>query len=140
MSVTAGEPDLVLIFDGGAIGNPGDGYGSYVVFGRDRTPATPVRLTYPGRTTNNQAEYMTLIEALRAILADASSRGKDPTQASIRVLSDSKLVVEQVNGRWKIKNADLRPLAVEAAALLRRFGRWSLEWHSRTRSVHYLGH
>jgi probable phosphoglycerate mutase len=134
------EPaDVTLIFDGGSLGNPGKGYGSFVVRGTIRTPE-PVRLEFPGRKTNNEAEYLSLIHGIQAILKKLDREGVDPATLSLEVLSDSKLVVEQVSGRWKVKNEGLKPLHAEAVSLVRRFGRWKLRWQPRAESVRLLGH
>jgi ribonuclease HI len=130
---------VTLVFDGGSRGNPGRGYGSYLVEGAVHTPA-PVRLEFPGRTTNNEAEYLSLLHGLRAILQQLELDARDAGSASLIVLSDSKLVVEQVSGRWKVRHEPLRPLHAEARQLLSRFGSWQLHWHSRVRSVRMLGH
>ena len=131
--------DIRITFDGGSRGNPGQGYGSFVAQGLITT-AQPVRLEYPGRLTNNEAEYQTLIHALRAIHEQLAQRDVQPGTVSVQVLSDSKLVVEQVNQRWKIKQPHLLPLATEARRLLLAFGRWELSWHGRAESVRLLGH
>lgn len=135
----AGSADVTLVFDGGALGNPGKGYGSFLVRGLCETPA-PVRVEYEGRTTNNQAEYMTMLHGLRLVLRELERDARDAAEVSINVLSDSKLVVEQVSGRWKIRHVGLQPLAAEARALLGRFGAWTLIWQPRTESVRLLGH
>jgi probable phosphoglycerate mutase len=131
--------DVTLVFDGGSLGNPGKGYGSFLVEGIVQTPA-PVRLEFPGRTTNNEAEYLSLLHGLRAILRQLERDARDASSASLVVLSDSKLVVEQVSGRWKVRHEPLRPLHSEARQLLSQFGSWRLQWHSRVRSVRMLGH
>ncbi|MCO5177713.1 MAG: reverse transcriptase-like protein [Thermomicrobiales bacterium] len=131
--------NVSLIFDGGSLGNPGKGYGSFIARGAVQT-AVPERREYAGRRTNNEAEYMTMIEGLRFILNEAQITGQAPGSLSIDVRSDSKLVVEQVSGRWKVKNEGLRPLHAEARELLARFGNWQLTWHPRSESVRYLGH
>jgi probable phosphoglycerate mutase len=131
--------DLTLVFDGGALGNPGKGYGSYLINGLLET-ARPVRVEFDGRTTNNQAEYMTMLHGLRLILRELERDLREPSATSLNVLSDSKLVVEQVSGRWKIRNAELLPLVEDARGLLGRFGAWRLLWHPRTESVRLLGH
>lgn len=130
---------IYLIFDGGSLGNPGRGYGSYVFKGVVSQLA-PVSIEFPGRTTSNEAEYMTLNNGLEAVLAATRSSGHDPAQLRIAVRSDSKLVVEQVSGRWKVKKAELRPHVQLAQTLLGRFHSWELAWHSRTESVRILGH
>ena len=67
-----------------------------------------------GRATNNQAEYQALIEGLKAVAE------WNPDQ--LEVLLDSKLVVEQVNGRWKVKEPELKALHAQAVQLLEQFG------------------
>jgi len=133
------SPNVTLVFDGGSLGNPGKGYGSFITRGAVQT-GDPERREYAGRRTNNEAEYMTLLEGLRYILREAQATGQEPTTLMIEVRSDSKLVVEQISGRWKVKNEGLRPLHAEARELLRRFGNWQLTWHPRSESVRYLGH
>jgi probable phosphoglycerate mutase len=112
--------------DGGSRGNPGPaGYGAVV-----RThPAGEIlleRYGSLGTTTNNVAEYTGLIEGLRAALE------LNATEVDVRM--DSKLVVEQMSGRWQIKNPGLRPLAASAAELVSRFDRVSFEWIPRERN------
>ncbi|MEX1158871.1 MAG: ribonuclease HI family protein, partial [Thermomicrobiales bacterium] len=135
----APQADVTLVFDGGSLGNPGKGYGSFVYRGVVQT-ATPVRLEYPGRTTNNEAEYLTLLHGLRTVLREVERDGRNPEDVSITILSDSKLVVEQVSGRWKIRHAPLRPFQTEAIELLSRFSSWLLHWQPRIESVRLLGH
>ncbi|WP_432564358.1 bifunctional RNase H/acid phosphatase [Kineococcus sp. SYSU DK003] len=96
--------------DGGSRGNPGPaGYGAVV-----KDPATGEVLAEVaesiGRATNNVAEYRGLIAGLRA------AASIDPG-ARVEVRMDSKLVVEQMSGRWQVKHADMRKLAEEARAL-----------------------
>lgn len=131
--------NVTLVFDGGSLGNPGKGYGSFITRGLVETDR-PVRLEYAGRRTNNEAEYMTLIEGLRHLLAAAEHDGLAVGSLTVQVLSDSQLVVEQVSGRWKVKNEGLKPLHAEARRLLAQVGSWELTWHPRSQSVRYLGH
>jgi probable phosphoglycerate mutase len=112
--------------DGGSRGNPGPaGYGAVV-----RTHPTGEilleRYGSLGTTTNNVAEYTGLVEGLRAALE------LNATEVDVRM--DSKLVVEQMSGRWQIKNPGLRPLAASAAELVSRFDRVSFEWIPRERN------
>ncbi|MGE9807116.1 MULTISPECIES: bifunctional RNase H/acid phosphatase [unclassified Janibacter] len=93
--------------DGGSRGNPGvAGYGALV---RDAvTGELLVERAAPlGKASNNVAEYRGLIAALDA------ARAIDPS-ADVEAAMDSKLVVEQMSGRWKIKHPDMRELALEA--------------------------
>ncbi|MBN6055335.1 bifunctional RNase H/acid phosphatase [Nonomuraea sp. RK-328] len=120
----------VIEADGGSRGNPGPaGYGAVV---RDASGGQVLAEAAEaiGVTTNNVAEYRGLIAGLRAVL-DVAGEG-----ASVAVRMDSKLVVEQMAGRWKIKNEGLRPLAVEAAELARRLRVTEWTWIPRARNVH----
>ncbi|WP_066364436.1 bifunctional RNase H/acid phosphatase [Herbidospora mongoliensis] len=114
--------------DGGSRGNPGPaGYGA-VVFAPDGSVAAEAAESI-GVTTNNVAEYRGLIAGLTAL----TGLGLDGIPVEVRM--DSKLVIEQMAGRWKIKNEGLRPLATEAAALARRF-RVTWTWIPRERNTH----
>lgn len=128
--------DFTLVFDGGSLGNPGRGYGSYQIVGPDGVVAQE-RLEYGSWVTNNHAEYRTLIEALK----DLRDRiGRAASQTTVAVRGDSQLVIQQVNGRWKVKHPELQPLHAEATELLKGFGRSDVAWHRRDASVRVLGH
>ncbi|WP_420824682.1 bifunctional RNase H/acid phosphatase [Streptomyces spiramenti] len=119
---------LVVEADGGSRGNPGPaGYGAVVM---DAASGDVLAETaeFIGRATNNVAEYRGLIAGLLA------ARTVDPA-ASVRVRMDSKLVVEQMSGRWKIKHPDMRPLAAEAGGVFPG-GTVSYEWIPRSRNGH----
>lgn len=120
--------EFVVEADGGSRGNPGPaGYGAVVL-----DPVTGETLAeaaeFIGTATNNVAEYRGLIAGLKA------ARDLDP-DATVRVRMDSKLVVEQMSGRWKIKHPDMKPLAAEAARVLPA-GRVRYEWIPRERNKH----
>ena len=120
---------LVVEADGGSRGNPGPaGYGAVV---RDATTGEVLAEASEsiGRATNNVAEYSGLIAGLRA--AAAIARGAD-----VEVRMDSKLVVEQMSGRWQIKHPDMRPLAATARETARALGRVSYTWVPRSRNAH----
>ncbi|WP_240197696.1 bifunctional RNase H/acid phosphatase [Nonomuraea lactucae] len=130
--VTSNVPltSYVIEADGGSRGNPGPaGYGAVV---RDASDGRVLVETAEaiGVTTNNVAEYRGLIAGLRAVL-DLGGEG-----ASVAVRMDSKLVVEQMAGRWKIKNEGLRPLAREAAELARRLRVTEWTWIPRHQNTH----
>jgi ribonuclease H / adenosylcobalamin/alpha-ribazole phosphatase len=113
--------------DGGSRGNPGPaGYGAVVL-----DPATHdvlvERSAGLGVATNNVAEYRGLIAGLQA------ARELGATDVDVRM--DSKLVVEQMSGRWKIKHPDLRPLAMQAAGLVRELGSVRFAWIPRERNT-----
>ena len=100
---------FIVEADGGSRGNPGPaGYGALV---RDAETGRVLaeRAASVGRATNNVAEYGGLVAGLQAAL------DLDPT-AEVEVRMDSKLVVEQMSGRWQIKHPDMRQLALQAAA------------------------
>ncbi|MFF0742611.1 bifunctional RNase H/acid phosphatase [Streptomyces sp. NPDC004111] len=119
---------LVVEADGGSRGNPGPaGYGAVVL-----DPHTGETLAeaaeYIGVATNNVAEYKGLIAGLKA------ARDLFP-DARVHVRMDSKLVVEQMSGRWKIKHPDMKPLAAEAATILPR-AQVRYEWIPREKNKH----
>jgi probable phosphoglycerate mutase len=82
-----------------------------------------------GTATNNVAEYSGLIAGLRAAAGLAPG-------ADVEVRMDSKLVVEQMSGRWQIKHPAMRPLAASARDLARQLGRVSYTWVPRARNTH----
>ncbi|MEU8648893.1 bifunctional RNase H/acid phosphatase [Streptomyces sp. NPDC048737] len=120
--------EFIVEADGGSRGNPGPaGYGSVVIDAA--TGETLVeRAEYIGVATNNVAEYRGLLAGLRA------ARELDPA-APVRVRMDSKLVVEQMSGRWKIKHPDMKPLATEAARI-HPPGQVTYEWIPREQNKH----
>ena len=100
------DPRFIVEADGGSRGNPGpavvrDALTSKVLAAEGLTI---------GRATNNVAEYRGLIAGLEM------ARELDPT-AVLEVRMDSRLVIEQMAGRWKVKHADMKPLALAAARL-----------------------
>ncbi|MFI6943045.1 bifunctional RNase H/acid phosphatase [Streptomyces sp. NPDC050418] len=101
---------FVVEADGGSRGNPGPaGYGAVVIDG-DSGEVLAERAEFIGVATNNVAEYRGLIAGLRA------AHALDPA-GTVAVRMDSKLVVEQMSGRWKIKHPDMKPLAAEARSV-----------------------
>ena len=125
-----------IVFDGGSLGNPGKGYGSFEIMSRGEVYKMG-REEYAGSITNNQAEYMTLIESLKWL---ANELGEDRARAIVTIHGDSKLVVNQINGTWKVKNARMVPLVDEAKKLFKQFGACTIAWHPRAKSVERLGH
>ncbi|MFE2422177.1 bifunctional RNase H/acid phosphatase [Streptomyces hokutonensis] len=120
--------EFIVEADGGSRGNPGPaGYGSVVI---DATTGETLveEAEYIGVATNNVAEYRGLIAGLRA------AHALDPT-ARIHVRMDSKLVVEQMSGRWKIKHPDMKPLAAEAGSVF-PVGQVRYEWIPREKNKH----
>ncbi|HMD30919.1 MAG TPA: ribonuclease HI family protein, partial [Candidatus Acidoferrales bacterium] len=107
------KPGMVTAnIDGGARGNPGPA--AYGIVLRDAGGKTLLATgKYVGRATNNVAEYYGLVAALDA----ARERGVK----HLRVESDSELLVRQMQGRYRVKSPDLKPLHERAAKLSRGF-------------------
>ncbi|MFJ6697514.1 bifunctional RNase H/acid phosphatase [Streptomyces sp. NPDC091272] len=119
---------VVVEADGGSRGNPGPaGYGA-VVLDPETGETLAEAAEYIGVATNNVAEYKGLIAGLKA------ARDLFP-DARVHVRMDSKLVVEQMSGRWKIKHPDMKPLAAEAATVLPR-AQVRYEWIPREKNKH----
>jgi ribonuclease HI len=128
-----------LYFDGGSRGNPGPSYGSYRMQVGSAAPEPVVRVSF-GHGTNNAAEYRALIAGLRGLRQRLEREGLSPVQVSLEVLGDSMLVVEQMSGRWKVKDHSLQVLWDEAQRLVRGLGQIRFIRHPRRRSVALLGH
>ena len=120
-------PRLLVEADGGSRGNPGPaGYGALV---RDAgtMEVLATESEFIGIATNNVAEYSGLIAGLRAA-------ARIDAHASVLVRMDSRLVVEQMSGRWKIKHPDMKPLAATATEAARGFSAITYEWVPRERN------
>lgn len=119
---------VVVEADGGSRGNPGPaGYGAVV---RDAVTGEVLaeRAAGIGRATNNVAEYGGLIAGLAAAVELGA------TEVEVRM--DSKLVVEQMSGRWQVKHPAMKPLAREAAALVAQLPRVRFSWIPRADNGH----
>ncbi|MFC8141149.1 bifunctional RNase H/acid phosphatase [Streptomyces paradoxus] len=119
---------FIVEADGGSRGNPGPaGYGAVV---SDAATGETLRETaeYIGVATNNVAEYRGLLAGLLA------ARELDPA-ATVHVRMDSKLVIEQMSGRWKIKHPDMKPLATQAARVFPP-RQVTYEWMPRAQNKH----
>jgi ribonuclease H / adenosylcobalamin/alpha-ribazole phosphatase len=118
---------LIVEADGGSRGNPGPaGYGA-LVRDADTGRVLAERAASVGRATNNVAEYGGLVAGLQAAL------DLDPT-ASVEVRMDSKLVVEQMSGRWKIKHPDMQQLALQARKIARQLPDVRYTWVPRAQN------
>ncbi|GAA1969683.1 bifunctional RNase H/acid phosphatase [Amycolatopsis minnesotensis] len=126
--MTSPVTHVVIEADGGSRGNPGPaGYGA-VVFDAATSEVLAERRAGLGVTTNNVAEYTGLVEGLRA--------ARELGASIVDVRMDSKLVVEQSCGRWKIKNAALIPLAEQVRELAAGFDRVRYQWIPRAENAH----
>ena len=120
--------EVVIEADGGSRGNPGPaGYGA-VVLSADRATVLAEAKQAIGRATNNVAEYRGLIAGLDAAAEVGATKAA--------VFMDSKLVVEQMSGRWKVKHPDLIELNAEAQRVAARFDRIGYTWIPRERNKH----
>lgn len=125
-----------LVFDGGSLGNPGKGYGSYELLTPSGTIAAR-QIEFGDGMTNNQAEFRAVIAGLEDLL---TRLGADAASVSLAVRGDSQLVVRGLSGEWKVKHPGLQPLHRQASDLLRQFGSVDLAWHPRRESVRAFGH
>ena len=108
---------VVVHVDGGSRGNPGPAAAAAVLSTPDGDVVDEAAVTI-GRATNNVAEYRGLLLGLE--------RAKALGATEVDVVNDSELVAHQVNGRYKVKHADMKPLHAEAVAALGGFERWSV--------------
>jgi ribonuclease HI len=102
---------LVVEADGASRGNPGAAAGGAVVLDPETGQVVAKAGVLCGHASNNVAEYRGMIEGLDIALAMAP-------EGSVHVRMDSKLVVEQMSGRWKIKHPDMQDLASAARELI----------------------
>jgi ribonuclease HI len=114
----AGDGWVTAYTDGGARGNPGPaGYGVQVVA---ENGAVLAQLSqFLGLKTNNFAEYSALLGALEYALANGVPK--------LRVVSDSELMVKQIQGRYKVASPDLRPLFDEAKKRIRGLQQFEIQ-------------
>jgi probable phosphoglycerate mutase len=104
---------LRLRTDGGARGNPGPAAIGVVIEDEEGNQLRNFH-RFIGRATNNQAEYQALIDGLKALEEWKPDR--------LEVLLDAKLVVEQMNGKWRVKEPELQALHKQATELRKLLG------------------
>jgi ribonuclease HI len=112
-SATSSSKAVRIFTDGGSRGNPGPAAAGVVILGAAGDTPIFAGGFYIGRATNNVAEYQGLINGL--------TRAAQLGATSVDVFSDSELLVRQINGQYRVKNAGLQPLYAKAAELLRGF-------------------
>ncbi len=116
---------FLLYADGGSRGNPGPaGIGAVILDAKKKKVKELSK--YIGETTNNNAEYNALICGLEEI----RSLGGDDVVVSL----DSELVVKQINGEYRVKNADIKPLFEKAIAALRDFKSFEIRHIDRSKN------
>ena len=127
LSPATAHANVVLEADGGSRGNPGPaGFGALI---RDADTGEVIAEAAEsiGHATNNVAEYRGLIAGLELYLEHTPN-------AALEVRMDSKLVIEQMAGRWKVKHPDMRPLAIQAQRLAPFGTQWT--WVPREQNTH----
>lgn len=119
--------DYFLYCDGACRGNPGPASAGGLWLDSQGTTVLEFSRAL-GRATNNVAEYRSLLiglQELQAYLKESNKNGgADRTAITIRM--DSELVVKQIKGEYRVKNAALRPLYEQIRALLGEFGSWKI--------------
>ena len=103
---------MITYTDGGARGNPGPA-ATGVVIKNEKGETLAAYGHYLGKQTNNYAEYSAIISALK--------KAKELGATEVECVADRKLVVEQLNGRWKVKEPTLQELFVQAWNEMQKF-------------------
>jgi probable phosphoglycerate mutase len=119
---------FVIEADGASRGNPGHASYGTVIRNMNTGEVVVELAAVLGHATNNVAEYRGLVAGLTEVAQ------LDPN-AIVEVRMDSKLVVEQMSGRWKIKHPDMRDLAIQAREIL-PFGNVTYTWIPREDNKH----
>jgi len=123
---TAEQGTCSLYTDGASRGNPGEAGAGIVLFD-DKGSELATRSAYLGRCTNNSAEYQALILGLEAAIEEGCP--------AIHVFMDSELIVRQIEGRYKVKNEQLKPLYAMVQSLLAKFSNWQVGHVPRARNT-----
>lgn len=118
---------VVIEADGGSRGNPGEAAYGAVLMDAQTGEVIAERAEHIGIATNNVAEY-------RGLIAGLELYNEHTPDADLEVRMDSKLVIEQMSGNWKIKHPDMRPLAMAANRLAPGGTTWT--WIPRERNKH----
>ena len=122
---SSGGLRLLLHADGSAVGNPGPAGAGFVLF-NEQLEEVRRGSDWLGTATNNVAEYEALIRGMEMALEEGAD--------DLTVRMDSTLIVNQMNGAWKVKHQNLQGLHVQAQALARRFRKITYEYVPRTRN------
>jgi len=112
------DMEQILIYsDGGARGNPGPAGIGVIIKLKTQSAKLKTLSKYIGETTNNQAEYRAVIEALSWVVENYQDK-----DIAVECFLDSELIVEQLNQRYKIKNEGLKPLFWQVRELVMKLG------------------
>ncbi len=108
----------LLYTDGASRGNPGEAGAGVVLLDLERRELAS-RGIYLGQCTNNVAEYRALVAGLELALQHGCNQ--------LSIFLDSELIVRQISGQYKVKNAHLQPLYLQAKGLLQRLQGWRIK-------------
>ena len=132
--------EVLLTFDGGALKKAGEGfgkgYGSYNIRinGENEPIFSKLKETYGYELSNNQAEYMSLIKGIKKVI---KLYGED---IKLQIKGDSQLVINHINGNYKVKSPNMIPLYRETMALLSSLTEYDVEFWRRINSEREFGH
>lgn len=116
-------PDEWKIYtDGASRGNPGPASAAFVLVGKN-DKVLREKAEFLGETTNNRAEYKAVINALET--------AREYTDEALQVNSDSRLLVKQLQGEWRVKSSNIRPLFKQVKDLTEEFDRVSFVHRNR---------
>lgn len=131
--------ELRVMFDGGSLGNPGKGYGSYRLERVGKAGVYRESVEFEMESlTNNEAEYLTLIQALHRLRQRVAEQAR--LRSTVTLIGDSKLVLNQVSGEWSCNKPELGMLRSAVLSLLSDFERFSVHWVRREEIVKEFGH
>lgn len=119
--------EIIIYSDGAARGNPGPAGAGAVLTSKTGKVLAEVS-KYLGEMTNNQAEYRALLLALEEAQRHGATR--------LAIYADSELMVKQIRGEYKMKNAGLKPLHQEIMQHLRKIGPYTIEHVPREKNSH----
>ncbi len=124
--------DVIQFYcDGGCVATRGYGSYEFTVEGQKYSAS---RMEFGIGQTSNTSEYLALLAGLE------NAVHCKPETKEIHIHSDSRLLVNQINGKWRCKKKHIEPLIQRAATLLRRFKSYKVEWNSRKVNVAKFGH
>lgn len=126
---------MKIWFDGGSLGNPGRGYGSYRIDGPGFRHEA-LKEVFGDELTNNEAEYLALLQALLWLKRNRNGC----TDRRLEIFTDSTLVQNHILGRWKCRKPHLKQLKAEALELLKDYDWFDIKWHGRENNVELFGH
>lgn len=136
--------DFIITVDGGSLGNGTEdsiGYGSYILDMPERgIKTTPFKLQFGIGKTSNEAEYLSLLAALHKVIVIIEAPGNVVKDASVKIITDSQLVIGQCSLGWKVKAMNLLPLWQEVMALINQFSAVHFEKISGDVMKQILGH